>query len=97
MKSLRKLLCISYLEHKTSKYVRDEVQSLAGPQEPLLATIMQSTMESGRRRGSQRRSWLDNVKKWTTMTLPDLLIQINDRPPWRRIAASSAIISLDDN
>ena len=38
-KGLRKLLHISYLEHKTNEYVRSRVEKLVGPQEPLLAVI----------------------------------------------------------
>lgn len=37
-KCLRKLLRISYFEHKTNDYVRSMVKNLVGPQEPLLAT-----------------------------------------------------------
>ena len=38
-KCLRKLLRISYLEHKTNDWVRSEINFLVGPQEPLLATV----------------------------------------------------------
>ena len=38
-KCLRKLLRISYLEHKTDDRVRSKINSLVGPQEPLLATV----------------------------------------------------------
>ena len=38
-KCMRKLLCISYLEHKTNKWVRREINFLVGPQEPLLAPV----------------------------------------------------------
>ena len=38
-KCMRKLLCISYLEHKTNDWVRNKVNFLMGPQEPLLATV----------------------------------------------------------
>ena len=38
-KGLRKLLRISCLEHKTIDWVRGRINSLAGPQEPLLATV----------------------------------------------------------
>ena len=70
---LRKLLRISYLEHKTNDWVRGKINFLMGPQEPLLATvergklaawfghvtsqdslsktILQGTLERGRRRG----------------------------------------------
>ena len=114
MKCLRRLLHISYKEHKTNEYVRKTVCSLVGPQEPLLATvkrrkmiwfghvtrhdslcktIMQGTVEGGRRRGRQRKSWSDNVKEWTDLTMPELLTQTTDRPAWRRMSASSALKS----
>ena len=38
-KCLRRLLHISYLEHKTNEYVRSTTTSLVGPHEPLLATV----------------------------------------------------------
>ena len=38
-KCLRKLLCISFLEHKTNDWVRSKINFLVGPQEPLLATV----------------------------------------------------------
>ena len=36
---MRKLLCITYLEHKTNDWVRGKISLLGGPQEPLLATV----------------------------------------------------------
>ena len=35
-KCLRKLLCISYLEHETNNWVQSKINFLVGPQEPLL-------------------------------------------------------------
>ena len=35
----RKLLRISYLEHMTKDWVRSKINSLVGPQEPLLSTV----------------------------------------------------------
>ena len=82
-KRLRKLLRISYLEHKTNDWVRSNINFLMGPQEPLLATvrrlkpawfghvtrhdslsktILQGTLEGGRRSGRQRKCWMDNIK-----------------------------------
>ena len=37
--ALRKLLRISYLEHKTNDWVQSKISFLVGPQEPLLATV----------------------------------------------------------
>ena len=39
IKCLRKLLRISYLKHKTNKWVQSKINFLGGPQEPLLATV----------------------------------------------------------
>ncbi|XP_070193795.1 uncharacterized protein [Littorina saxatilis] len=104
-KSLRKLLRIHDTEHKTNDYVRNLVKIIAGPQEPLLATvkrrklmwfghvtrhdslsktILQGTVEGGRRRGRQRKSWSDNIKDWTQLSFPDLLVTASDRNAWRR-------------
>ena len=38
-KCLRKLLRISYLEHKTNDLVQSKINFLVGPQEPLLAAV----------------------------------------------------------
>ena len=89
---MRKLLCISYLEHKSNDWVRSKINFLVGPQEPLLATvkrlklprlvirhdslsetILQDTLEGGRRRGRQRKCWMDNIKEWTSLPMPELL------------------------
>ncbi|XP_076468832.1 uncharacterized protein LOC143299483 [Babylonia areolata] len=107
---LRRLLHISYKEHKTNDYVRNLLSNLVGPQEPLLVTIkrrkmawfghvirhntlsktiLQGTVEGGRRRGRQRKSWSDNVKEWTKMTMPDLLTTAANRTAWRAMTSSS--------
>ena len=38
-KYMRKLLCISYLEHKTNYWLLSKIIFLVGPQEPLLTTV----------------------------------------------------------
>ena len=94
---MRKLLRISYLEHKTSYWVWSEINFLVGPQEPLPATvkrrklawfghvtshdslsktILQSILEGGRRRGRQRKYWMNNIKEWTS--LEPLLVKAPD-------------------
>ena len=113
-KSLRKLLHITYHEHKTNEYVRNTVEGLVGPQEPLLArvkrrklqwyghttrhdslskTILQGTLEGGRRRGRQRKSWTDNIREWTAMNTQDLLTAAEERPVWRRLSSSASTLS----
>ena len=56
-KCLRKLLGISYLEHKTNDYVRKKIKDLVGPQEPLLATVKQ-----------RKLVWFGHVTRHTTLS-----------------------------
>ena len=39
-------------------------------------TILQSTLEGKRRRGRQRKNWLDNIQEWTHQDLPTLLTNL---------------------
>ena len=43
-KCLRKLVCISYLEHKINNWVRSKVNFLVGPQEPLVVVVKRRTL-----------------------------------------------------
>ena len=93
-KCLRKLLRISYLEHKTNGLVRSKISFLLGSQEPLLATverlkqvrfrhvtrhdslsktILRGTLEGEPRRGRRRKCWMDNIREWTSLIMPELL------------------------
>ena len=35
--------------------------------------ILQGTPEDGRRRGRRRKLWMDSVKGWTSLSMPELL------------------------
>lgn len=110
-KCLRRLLRISYKDHKTNDFVRSTVTTMVGPQETLLAfvkrkklawyghttrhnclakTILQGTLEGGRRRGRQRKSWSDNIKDWTSLNTPELLRTAANRDDWNRVAAAAS-------
>ena len=72
-KCLRKLLCISHLEHKTNNRVLSKIKSLVGPQEPFLTTAkrwklawfghvtlhnsLSKTILQGTLEGGQCRGW----------------------------------------
>ena len=56
-KNLRKLLRISYKEHKTNEYVRSLVRTLVGPQEPLLATVKR-----------RKLAWFGHVTRHDSLT-----------------------------
>ena len=96
-KCYRKMLGISYREHKTNKNVWQQVDMLAGCQALLLSTVasyhgsaMSVIMICCRRlydkeqwicscrRGRPRKSWKDNVKKWTGQSMSSLLCITDD-------------------
>ena len=57
---------------------------------PESKTILQGTVEGGRKRGRKGKSWHDNVKEWSTLNMPELLSQATDRAGWRRTFVSSS-------
>ena len=59
----------------------------------LAKTILQGTVEGGRRRGRPRKSWAEDVKNWTSLQMKDLVTQANNRPQWRRLSASASLMS----
>ena len=56
-------------------------------------TVLQGTLEGGRSRGRQRKCWMDNIKEWTRLDSPTLIRKAEDRADWRRLAASSSLMS----
>ena len=104
----------SYLEHKTNDWVRNKINFLVGPQEPLVATvkrqilawfehvkrhdslskiILQGTLEGGRHRGRHRKCWMNNVKQWTSLPIPELLTRASCRQGRERMSAESSLVS----
>ena len=62
----------------------------------LSKTILQGTLEGGRRRGRQRKRWMGNIKEWTFLPMPELLTQASCRKDWKGISAESSLMSPDD-
>ena len=56
-------------------------------------TILPGTLEGGRRRGRQRKSWMDNVKELTFLPMPELLTVAFCRKDRKRISAVSSVMS----
>ena len=112
-KCFRRLLSIPWQARKTNEYVLAQITSLAGPQEPLLATVkrrklswfghvtrhntlpktvLQGTLEGGRRRGRQAKAWMDNIKEWTRMDSPTLIRKAEDRNGWRTLTHQTSFV-----
>ena len=45
----------------------------------LSKTLLQGTLEGERRRGRQRKCWMDNIKEWTYLPMPELLTKASCR------------------
>ena len=58
----------------------------------LSKTILQGTLENGRRLGRQKNCWMDNIKEWTSLPMPELLTRAFCRKDWKRIPAESSLM-----
>ena len=62
----------------------------------LSKTILQGTLESRQRRSRQMKCWMDNIKKWTSLAMPELLTRASCRKDWKWISAESSLMSPED-
>ena len=58
----------------------------------LSKTVLQGTLQGGRRRGRQKKCWMD-IKEWTSLPMPELLTRASCRKDWKRISAESSLVS----
>ena len=58
----------------------------------LSKTILQGTLGGGRRRGRQRKCWMDNIKEWTSLPMPELFTMACYRKDWKRMSAESSLM-----
>ena len=59
----------------------------------LSKTILQDTLEGERCCGRQRKRWMENIKEWIFLPMPELLTQASCRKYWKRIFAEWAVMS----
>ena len=59
----------------------------------LSKTILQGTLEDGLLGDRQRKCWMDNIKEWTSVPKPELLVRASRRKDWKRISAESTLMS----
>ena len=58
----------------------------------LVKTILQGTVQGGRRRGRQRKRWEDNIKEWTGLERNIILQKAENREEWRKLVLKSAVV-----
>ena len=59
----------------------------------LSKTILQGSLEDGRRLGRQSKRLMDNIKERTYLPMPELLTRASCRKEWKRISAETSLIS----
>ena len=57
----------------------------------LSKTILQGSLEDGRRRGRQRKCWMDNTKEWVFLPMQDLLTMACCRKDLKKISPESSL------
>ena len=58
----------------------------------LAKTILQGTVQGGRRRGRQRKRWEDNIKEWTGLEWNIILRKAENREEWRKLVVKSTVV-----
>ena len=58
----------------------------------LAKTILQGTVQGGRRRGRQRKRWEDNIKEWTGLQWSIILQKAENREEWRKLVVKSTVV-----
>ena len=58
----------------------------------LAKTILQGTVQGGRRRGRQRKRWEDNIKEWTGLQWNIMLWKAENREEWRKLVVKSTVV-----
>ena len=58
----------------------------------LAKTVLQGTVEGGRKQGRQKKRWEDNIKEWTGLTFAESQKAADDRQSWRELVARSAVV-----
>ena len=60
----------------------------------LSKTILQGTLEGGGHHGQQRKCWMDNIKEWTSLPVPDLLTMASCKKKKKKTGRGSSESSL---
>ena len=58
----------------------------------LAKTILQGTVQRGRRQGRQRKRWEDNIREWTGLEFAKSKRAVENREKWRKLVAKSSVV-----
>ena len=60
----------------------------------LAKTILQGTVQGGRKRGRQKKRWEDNIREWTGLLASNTKRKTEGRKSWRALVARSSVVPL---
>ena len=58
----------------------------------LAKTILQGTVNGGRRQDRQRKRWEDNIRKWTGLEFGKSQRKVENREKWRKLIAKLSLV-----
>ena len=58
----------------------------------LAKTILQGTVNGGRREGRQRKRWENNIREWTGLEFGRFHRAVENRGKWRNLVAKSSVV-----
>ena len=58
----------------------------------LAKTILQGTVQGGRRQGRQRKRWEDNIREWTGLEFAKSQKAVENREKWRKLVVKSSVV-----
>ena len=62
----------------------------------LAKTILQGTVKGGRRQGSQKKRWEDNIREWTGLEFTKPQTAEENGEKWRKLVAKSSVVDDDE-
>ena len=60
----------------------------------LAKTILQGTVKGGRKQGSQRKRWEDNIREWTGLEFATSQTAVENWGKWRKLVVKSSVVPL---
>ena len=61
----------------------------------LAKTILQGTVEGGKRQGRQRKRWEDNIWEWIGLEFAKPQRAVENREKWRKLVVKSSVVPND--
>ena len=58
----------------------------------LAKTTLQGTVKGGRRQGSQRKRWEDNIREWTGLEFGKSQGAVKNGKKWRKLVEKSSVV-----